>query len=323
MIRMRRLRGQESLRQLIQETTLSVRDFVLPLFIRETGTKRAISSMPGHFQLTLEDLPQEIDEIVALGIPAVLLFGIPSCKDAIGSSAYQDEGIIQKAIRCIKERAPHLLIITDACFCDYTDHGHCGIVNLRTGKLDVDNDATLEQLALQAVSHAKAGADIIAPSGMMDGMVRTIRKALDGAGYDQIPILSYSVKYASSLYGAFREAAECTPKFGNRKTYQMDPANGEEALREAALDLSEGADMIMVKPALSYLDVIHRIRHTHPGVPLAAYHVSGEFAMVKAAAANGWLDERQTALEHLLSIKRAGAHFIITYFSKDAALWLK
>lgn len=322
-VRLRRLRGQESLRQLIQETTLSIKDFIFPLFIREEGKKRAISSIPGHFQLTLEDLSREIDEICSLGIPGVLLFGIPARKDPLGSSSCDDTGIIQKAIRLIKLQAPQLLVITDNCFCDYTDHGHCGVIKAHQGNRDVDNDATLELLALQALSYAKAGADIIAPSGMIDGMVSAIRKALDQAHFEGIPILSYSAKYASSLYSAFREAAESTPQFGDRKTYQMDPANGSEALREVGLDLAEGADMVMVKPALSYLDVIYRVRQNFPGVPIATYHVAGEYGMIKAAAAQGWIDEKKIVLEQFTSLKRAGAHFIINYYCKQAAEWIK
>lgn len=323
-VRMRRLRTHPKLRDLVRETDLSPDDFILPLFVRHgRGERIPISSMPGHAQLTVEHLPAEIAEIESLGIPAVILFGIPERKDAVGSDAYSANGIVQQAVRAIKKTGTKLLVITDVCFCEFTDHGHCGIVHERHGVHDVDNDATLEILVKQAVSHAEAGADVIAPSGMMDGMIGALRRGLDGAAFSQVPILSYAAKYCSAFYGPFREAAESAPQFGDRRTYQMDPANGAEALREVALDLAEGADMLMVKPALSYLDVIHRVKQEHPGVPLAAYNVSGEFAMVKAAAANGWIDERRIALEILTSIKRAGADMIITYFAKDAARWLR
>jgi porphobilinogen synthase len=277
--------------------------------------------MPGHAQMTVDCLADEVREIVDLGIPAVILFGIPAAKDATGSAACFDDGVVQQAIRAIKQTSDELLVVTDLCFCEYTDHGHCGVLQNQSGRTDVDNDATLELLARQAVSHAKAGADVIAPSGMMDGMVAAIRRGLDAAGFEQTPILSYAAKYASAFYGPFREAAESTPQFGDRRSYQMDPANANEALREVALDLAEGADFIMVKPALSYLDVICRVKQAHPGVPLCAYNVSGEYAMLKAAAANGWIDERRTTLEILTSIKRAGADIIITYSAKDVARW--
>jgi porphobilinogen synthase len=321
--RMRRLRHNPILRNLIAETQLSINDLVLPLFIRYgEGIKKPISSMPGHYQISVDNLEKEIREITALGISSIMLFGIPEKKDGVGSDSYNDNGIIQKALREIKKIAPDLLVTTDVCFCEYTDHGHCGVVNEKTRKIDIDNDMTLELLAKQAISHVQAGADIIVPSGMMDGKVSAIRTGLDNAGFQHIPILSHSSKYASSFYGAFREATECAPQFGDRKTYQMDPANGDEALREVAMDLSEGADMVMVKPALSYLDVIYRVKKAFPGVPLAAYHVSGEFAMIKAAAANGWIDEKKATLEALLSIKRAGADFIVNYHCKDVARWL-
>jgi porphobilinogen synthase len=321
--RMRRLRHHSALRNLIAETQLSVNDLVLPLFIRHgEGIKKPIYSMPGHYQLSVDNLEKEIKEIIDLGISSIMLFGIPEKKDAVGSDSYHDQGIIQTALRTIKKINSSLLIMTDVCFCEYTDHGHCGVVNDKTGKKDVDNDATLELLAKQAISHVKAGADVIVPSGMMDGKISAIRTGLDQAGFQHIPILSHSSKYASSFYGAFREATECEPQFGDRKTYQMDPANGNEALREVALDLSEGADMVMVKPALSYLDVIYRVKQAFSGVPLAGYHVSGEFAMIKAAAANGWIDEQKATLEALTSIKRAGADFIVNYHCKDAARWL-
>jgi porphobilinogen synthase len=278
--------------------------------------------MPGHSQLTVDLLAGEVSEIAALGIPAVILFGIPSEKDAVGSDACDESGIVAEAVRAIKAGGSDLLVITDVCFCEFTDHGHCGIVNDRHGVLDVDNDATLEILATQAVTHARAGADMLAPSGMMDGMVGAIRGGLDDAGFTNLPILSYAVKYASAFYGPFREAVESAPSFGDRRTYQMDPANAGEALREAALDVAEGADVLMVKPALAYLDIIRRVKDAHPGVPLAAYNVSGEYAMVKAAAEAGWIDERGVALESLLAIKRAGADMIVTYFAKDACGWL-
>jgi porphobilinogen synthase len=319
-LRMRRLRQHPALRELVRETEIGVRDLILPLFVRHGSNVRLpIASMPGHAQLSVDLLGPEIREIADLGIPAVILFGIPAWKDMTGSAASRDDGVVQQAIRKIKETARELLVITDLCFCEYTDHGHCGVVVDRGGRSDVDNDATLELLAQQAVSHAKAGADVIAPSGMMDGMVAAIRRGLDAAGFEQTPILSYAAKYASAFYGPFREAAESMPQFGDRRTYQMDPGNAREALREVALDLAEGADLIMVKPALSYLDVICRVKQAHPEVPLCAYNVSGEYSMLKAAAANGWLDEQRTTLEILTSIKRAGADMIITYSAKDFA----
>lgn len=321
-LRMRRLRQHPALRELVRETELTVRDLILPLFVRHgTNTRQPIASMPGQSQISLDLLPDDIREIADLGIPGVILFGIPAWKDVSGSAASRDDGVVQQAVRKIKVTSPDLLVMTDLCFCEYTDHGHCGVVIDRGGRSDVDNDATLELLAQQAVSHAKAGADVIAPSGMMDGMVAAIRKGLDAAGYEQTPILSYAAKYASAFYGPFREAAESTPQFGDRRSYQMDPANAREALREVALDLAEGADLVMVKPALSYLDVICRVKQAHPEVPLCAYNVSGEYSMVKAAAANGWLDEERTTLEILTSIKRAGADMIITYSAKDVARW--
>lgn len=322
-VRMRRLRSHPSIQALIRETDLQVKDLVLPLFIRDgSGHKTPIKSMPGHFQISTDFLADEIQEIEELGIPAVILFGIPAQKDPEGKCSLHSQGVIQNAIGVIKDLAPDLLVISDLCFCEYTDHGHCGVISERTGQLDVDNDLTLNMLIQQAVSHAEAGADIIAPSGMMDGMVQAIRSGLDDAGYEYLPILSYAVKYCSSLYGPFREAAEGAPTFGNRKTYQMDPANAKEALREASLDLQEGADMLMVKPAHAYLDVIYQVKQQFPHVPLGAYHVSGEYAMIKAAAQQGWIDEKNVALEVLTSIKRAGADFIITYYAKDVAYWL-
>jgi porphobilinogen synthase len=278
--------------------------------------------MPGQFQLSLDRLGAVVAETAGLGIPGILLFGIPEQKDARGSAAARDDGIVQEAIRVARQAAPGLLVITDLCFCEYTDHGHCGPLTDAGGRMDVDNDATLPLLAQQAVSHARAGADMIAPSGMMDGMVQAIRRALDEAGFVHVPILSYAAKFASGYYGPFREAAESAPSFGDRRGYQMDPANSDEALREVALDLAEGADIIMVKPALAYLDIIRRVKDSF-GVPTAAYNVSGEYAMVKAAAARGWIDERRIVLETLTSIKRAGADMILTYHAPDVARWLR
>lgn len=322
--RMRRLRTHPRLRDMIRETSLSPDDFILPLFVRFGENQRIpIASMPGNDQMTIDQLPAEIEQIESLGIPAIILFGIPETKDATGSDAFDDAGgIIQQAVRAIKATGTKLLVMTDVCFCEYTDHGHCGIINEKHGVADVDNDATLANLAREAVSHVKAGADLIAPSGMMDGMISALRSGLDEAGFENIPLLSYAAKYASAFYGPFRDAAESAPQFGDRRTYQMDPANGREALREVALDLAEGADMLMVKPALSYLDVIRRVKDAHPDVPLAAYNVSGEFSMVKAAAEKGWIDEQRMTLEILTSIKRAGADMILTYHAKDACRWL-
>jgi len=315
--RLRRLRRNAATRNLVKETELKSDHLVLPLFIRHgKGIKKPISSMPGHFQFSVDQLEEEISEIQQIGIKAILLFGIPEQKDAQGSDAYSDLGIIQTAIPIIKKIAPNLLIITDVCFCEYTDHGHCGIL---THKNEIDNDETLVLLAKQAVSHAKAGADIIAPSGMMDGMITTIRQALDAANFKDIPLLSYAVKYASSMYGPFREAAEGAPKFGDRRTHQMDYHNSQEGLRECALDIQEGADMLMVKPAHTYLDVLARVKQQFPEIPLAAYHTSGEFAMIKAAAEKGWVDENSAAIEVLTAIRRAGADFIITYYAKEIA----
>jgi porphobilinogen synthase len=274
--------------------------------------------MPGIFRWSLDRVNEELDEVVNLGIPAVLLFGIPSHKDEVGSDTWNEEGIIQRAIRHIKKHYPNLYVITDVCFCEYTSHGHCGVLHNH----DVDNDLTLENTKKQVVSHAKAGADMVAPSGMMDGVVKTIREALDEAGYKHIPIMAYSAKYASSYYGPFREAADSTPAFGDRRTYQMDPANRREALREVAIDIEEGADVVMVKPALSYLDIIRDLRNTF-NVPIAAYNVSGEYSMIKAAGKLGWIDEKKVMLETLISIKRAGADIIITYFAKEVAKILK
>lgn len=322
-VRPRRLRAHPRLREMVRETELSPRDFILPLFVRPGEKIRTpIRSMPGNFQLSIDELLQELKEVESLGIPAVILFGIPAEKDAVGSDAFSDQGIIQQALRAIRSAGTSLLVITDVCFCEFTDHGHCGVIHEHRGRPDVDNDATLELLVKEAVSHARAGADMIAPSGMMDGMIGALRQGLDQAGFSDLPIMSYAAKYCSGFYGPFREAAESAPQFGDRRTYQMDPANGAEALREAALDVAEGADLLMVKPALSYLDVISRVKQAWPHIPLAAYNVSGEFAMVKAAAANGWIDEQRITLEILTSIKRAGADLILTYHAKDAARWI-
>jgi porphobilinogen synthase len=321
--RLRRLRRLAALRELVRETELTPGDMILPLFVRHgQGVRREIASMPGQYQLSPDTLVEVAGQAWELGIRAVILFGIPARKDEVGSEALDTEGIIPQAIRTLKRALPDLLVITDECFCEYTSHGHCGVLSEQTGRLDVDNDRTLEMLGRQCVVHAQAGADIVAPSGMMDGMVAAIRQALDAAGFSHIPILSYAAKYASAFYGPFREAAESPPQFGDRSTYQMDPANSDEALREIALDLAEGADLVMVKPALAYLDIIRRAKERF-AVPLAAYNVSGEYAMVKAAAARGWLDERRVVLEILTAIKRAGADLILTYHALDAARWLR
>jgi porphobilinogen synthase len=313
--RPRRLRANESLRQLVRETPLAPSDFVLPLFACEgEGIRKDISSMPGHAQLSVDKIVEECSEAASLGIGGVLLFGIPAHKDEHASGAYDDAGIVQRAIRAIKEEIPALLVISDVCNCEYTSHGHCGLVVNN----EVDNDRTLEWLAWTAVSHARAGADVVAPSDMMDGRVGRIRSALDAAGFQGTPILSYAAKYASGFYGPFREAAESTPQFGDRRSYQMDPANAREAMREIELDLEEGADMIIVKPALAYLDILSMARQRFD-VPISAYQVSGEFSMIMAAAANGWIDKDRIMMETLTSIRRAGADFILTYFAKDAA----
>src|SRR4051812_34905376 len=323
-VRPRRLRANPLVRDMVRETTLDVRDFILPLFVRPgTGIRQEISSMPGNFQLSVDRLIDEVGGARDLGVKAFILFGIPTSKDATGASALRDDGIVQQALRALKKTYQQdVVLLTDECFCEYTDHGHCGPLCEVNGRVDVDKDATLPLLAEQCVSHARAGADVIAPSGMMDGMVQAIRRGLDAAGFQHIPILSYAAKYASGFYGPFREAAESPPQFGDRGGYQMDPANADEALREVELDLAEGADMVMVKPALSYLDIVRRVKETFR-VPVAAYNVSGEFAMVKAAAQKGWIDERRVALEILTSIKRAGADLILTYHARDAARWLK
>jgi porphobilinogen synthase len=323
-VRMRRLRRHPLLRELVRETSLQVSDLILPLFVRPgKGVKKEIPSMPGNFQLSVDRLVEEVGASAELGVRAFILFGIPAHKDATGSSALADDGIVQQALRALRQAfGDQVLLITDECFCEYTDHGHCGPLGEQGGRRDVDNDATLPLLAEQCVSHARAGADVVAPSGMMDGMVQAIRRGLDQAGFGWLPVLSYAAKYASGFYGPFRDAAESPPQFGDRSGYQMDPANADEALREVELDLAEGADMILVKPALAYLDIIRRVKDRF-GVPVAAYNVSGEFAMVKAAAAKGWIDERRIALEILTCIKRAGADMILTYFARDVARWLK
>jgi len=323
-VRPRRLRHNPLLRNLVRETTLTPNDFVLPLFVRPgRGVKKEIPSMPGNYQLSVDRLVDEVGAAADLGIRAFILFGIPERKDASGSSAWDDGGIVQEALRTLRAAFKDgVLLMTDECFCEYTDHGHCGVLSDHGGRLDVDNDATLPNLARQCVSHARAGADVVAPSGMLDGMVKAIREGLDAAGFPRLPIVSYAAKYASGFYGPFRDAAESPPQFGDRSSYQMDPGNGAEALREVALDLAEGADVVMVKPALAYLDIVRRVKERFEA-PVAAYNVSGEFAMVKAAAAKGWIDERRVALEILTSIKRAGADVILTYFARDAARWVK
>jgi porphobilinogen synthase len=317
---------------MVRETSLDPTDLIYPLFVTHGHRlRREIRSMPGIYQLSVDKAVAEAKGAALVGVPAVVLFGIPAAKDPIGEENFATHGIVQQAIRAIKAAVPELVVITDVCLCEYTDHGHCGVLNFGNGHRPHDtlaedailNDETLDVLGRVAVSHAAAGADIVAPSSMMDGMVAAIRAALDGHDYSHVPIMSYAVKYASSFYGPFREAAEGAPKFGDRKTHQMDPANAREALREAALDVSEGADFLMVKPALPYLDIIHRLRERFPEVPLVAYNVSGEYAMLKAAAANGWLDEQRAVLETLLGIKRAGADLIITYHAVAAARWLQ
>lgn len=317
-IRTRRLRQSAATRAFAREHDLRARDLIYPLFVIEgEGIRNEISSMPGQFQLSLDNLNAEIDELVALGIPAVLLFGIPEIKDEEASGAFADDGIVQLAVRQIKLHAPDMLIVADVCACEYTSHGHCGIIV----DGEVDNDLTLPLLAKAAVSHAKAGADIVAPSDMMDGRVAVIRKALDEAGYSQTPIMSYAAKYASGYYGPFREAAESTPTFGDRRTHQMDAANAREAMREIDIDIDEGADAIIVKPALAYMDIIRQAKD-RTLVPIVAYNVSGEFAMIKAAAQRGWIDEQRVTIETMLGFKRAGADRIITYHAKDVATWL-
>ncbi len=314
-IRPRRLRRTPAIRDMVRETSVSVKDFIAPLFVKPgKGVKDPIPSMPGQYHFSVDTVVREAGELWDLGIPSLILFGLPDAKDALGSRSWAEDGIVQQAVSAIKEHVPDMVVITDVCLCEYTDHGHCGVIR----DARVDNDATLELLARQAVSHARCGADIVAPSDMMDGRVAAIREALDRDGYTETAILSYAVKYASAFYGPFRDAADSTPKFGDRAGYQMDPANALEALKEAELDLAEGADMIMVKPALPYLDIVTRVREGCL-VPLAAYNVSGEYAMVKAAEMKGWIDGERVMMEILISIKRAGADLILTYFAKEAA----
>ncbi|MEE8472884.1 MAG: porphobilinogen synthase [Dehalococcoidia bacterium] len=317
--RPRRLRRTQTMRNLVQETRLSAKGLVYPLFVAHgRGEPEEIEAMPGTYRFSLDTLGREVEEVWSLGIPAVLLFGLGDHKDETGSEAYDPKGIVQEAIRTVKKAAPELLVITDVCLCEYTSHGHCGLVV----NGEVDNDQTLGLLARTALSHARAGADVVAPSAMMDGQVAAIREALDEAEYGQVPILAYAAKYASAFFGPFREAAASTPQFGDRRGYQMDPSNIREALREVEQDILEGADMIMVKPALAYLDVISQVRANFP-YPLAAYNVSGEYSMIKAAARNGWIDEERTVMEVLTGIRRAGADIIITYHAKDVARWLR
>jgi porphobilinogen synthase len=318
-VRPRRLRSGENMRRLVRENYLRVDDLIYPLFVMEgENTKKPVESMPGVYNLTIDQLLAEVELVQSLGIPGILLFGIPEYKDCTGSGAYAENGIIQKAVRAIKDKYPDLLVITDVCLCEYTDHGHCGLI--RDG--EVLNDATLELLARTAVSHARAGADMVAPSDMMDGRVQAIRQALDDEGFSNIPVMAYSVKYASAFYGPFREAAGSAPQFGDRKAYQMDPPNKREALREVEQDIAEGADIIIVKPAMAYMDIIAAVRDNFDH-PVAAYNVSGEYSMIKAAARMGWIDEQKTTLELLTGMKRAGADIIITYHALDAARWIK
>jgi len=322
-VRLSRLRASGVLRSLVRETTLDVRDLVAPLFVHHgENLRREIASMPGQFQLGAEHVGEQARRLFELGVRAVLLFGIPARKDAQGSDTWDDQhGVIQQALRVLRQAVPEMLLLTDVCFCEYTDHGHCGVLVERQGQLVLDHHATCANLARQAVSHARAGADLVAPSGMIDGQVAAIRQALDAAGFSHVPIMAYSAKYASAFYGPFREAAEGAPKFGDRRSHQMDPANSAEALREVRQDLEEGADIVMVKPALAYLDVVRRVKDAFH-VPLAAYNVSGEYALVKAAAARGWLDEKPLVLEILTALRRAGADLIITYHAEDLARWL-
>ncbi|MEE9591910.1 MAG: porphobilinogen synthase [Thermodesulfobacteriota bacterium] len=317
--RLRRLRRNESIRGMVRETALSVQDLILPLFVTfGKRVKKPIGSMPGYYQLSIDNLTKEVRGVKDLGIPAIILFGIPEKKDDMGSEAYNPGGIVQRAIKTIKDKVPGMVVITDICMCEYTSHGHCGVIS----EAEVDNDATLELLSKEALSHVEAGADIVAPSDMMDGRVAAIRNTLDENGFDGIPIMSYAAKYASAFYGPFREAAESVPQFGDRRSYQMDPGNSNEAIREVRLDIEEGADIVMVKPALPYLDVIRRIKDEFD-YPVAAYNVSGEYSMIKAADKMGWLDGERAMMESLLSIKRAGADMILTYFAKEAAKVLR
>ncbi len=317
--RPRRLRSNENIRRMVRETKLSPDDFVYPLFVTHgKGMKKEISSMPGNYQQSIDNIVKDCEEVKGLGIPAVILFGIPERKDETGSEGWSDEGIVQHAIKAIKNKTPELTVITDVCLCEYTNHGHCGVI--KNGV--VDNDATLELLVKEALSHVRAGADMVAPSDMMDGRVGAIREVLDSEGFSNIPIMAYAAKYASSFYGPFREAAESTPQFGDRRSYQMDPPNSREAMRETALDIEEGADIVMVKPALAYLDIIYQVKQQF-NLPVAAYNVSGEFSMIKAAAKMGWIDGERAMMESLISIKRAGADIILTYFAKEAAKLLQ
>jgi porphobilinogen synthase len=319
--RPRRWRRTAALRDLVRETTLAPDDLVYPLFVQQgRGERVAVASMPGVDQLSVEALAGEARELLSLGIRAALLFGLPEAKDPAGLESHAEDGVVQQAIRVLKEAAPELVVVTDVCLCEYTDHGHCGLLDAEGHLL---NDETLEVLARVALSHAEAGADVVAPSGMIDGMVGALRAALDEEGFEQVAILSYAVKYASAFYGPFRDAAEGAPAFGDRRGHQLDPANAREALREAALDVDQGADALLVKPALGYLDVVRRVHDRFPELPLAAYNVSGEYSMVKAAAANGWLDEREAVLEVLTGIRRAGADLVVTYHAKEAAAWLQ
>jgi porphobilinogen synthase len=321
---MRRLRYHPAVRRLVQGPRLDPSKLIWPLFVRSgEQVRQEITSMPGQFQLSIDELVAEAQQALELGLGGILLFGLPDNKDATGSDSYSDQGIVQQAVSAVKEAVPELLVITDVCFCEYTDHGHCGLLHETAGGVDVDNDATLALLGQQAVSHAQAGSDMIAPSGMMDGMVQAIRNALDEAGFNHLPVMSYAAKYASSFYGPFRDAAESTPQFGDRRSYQMDPAAlAGQALREVELDLAEGADLIMVKPALAYLDIVRQVRDTFPGIPLATYNVSGEYSMVKAAAERGWIDEKTIVCESLTAMHRAGADILITYWAKEVAHWL-
>lgn len=318
--RHRRLRQSATMRSMVKETYLHKEDFIYPIFVMEgENIKNEVSSMPGVFQFSIDRLGEEMDEVVSLGIPSVILFGLPAEKDEVGTQAFHNHGIVQEATRFVKKNYPEIVVIADTCLCEFTSHGHCGVVN---DKEQILNDPSLDLLAKTAVSQAEAGADIIAPSNMMDGFVTAIRKGLDDAGFEDVPIMSYAVKYASAYYGPFRDAADGAPKFGDRKTYQMDPANRMEAMREATSDVEEGADFLIVKPALAYLDIVRDVRNNYD-LPIVAYNVSGEYAMVKAASINGWIDEKQTVLETLLGMKRAGADLIITYHAKDAVRWME
>ena len=320
--RPRRLRANENLRRMVRETSLSVDDFIMPLFVRPgRKVRKPISSMPGNYQLSVDEIVKEAQKAADLGVPAIILFGIPSKKDAVGREGFKKDNIVAKAIKAIKNKVDDLVVITDVCLCEYTDHGHCGVVKKRGKGFTIDNDATLELLAKMSLSHVEAGADMVAPSDMMDGRIGAIRGALDDNGFTDIPIMAYAAKYASAFYGPFREAAESPPQFGDRRSYQMDPPNSDEAIREVALDIEEGADIVMVKPALPYLDIIFRVKQEF-GYPVAAYNVSGEFSLVKAAAERDWVDEQKVALEMLTSIKRAGADMILTYYAMEAARWL-